>query len=83
MILFGFMPILLEWPLPAIHKLSLHGSVGLRIAYYLVAAVMTILVYQSVDSALFFAISAAMYGKALALGQPISDTHQKPSTSIV
>ncbi|KAM0745847.1 hypothetical protein T439DRAFT_319673 [Meredithblackwellia eburnea MCA 4105] len=68
-IVFGVMVLALELPLPLIEGTSIHRSFIFRVVFYLMCGVIATLVYQSVDAALFYAITSAVYMKAISLGE--------------
>ncbi|GAA5822599.1 hypothetical protein JCM10212_000328 [Sporobolomyces blumeae] len=56
--------ILLEWPVPGLAGTPLHRSFSLRIVLYSVSSILPLIVYQSVDGAVFYAISCSAYAIA-------------------
>ncbi|GAA5944610.1 hypothetical protein JCM3775_005850 [Rhodotorula graminis] len=70
----------LEWPLPPVARLKIHGSMSFRVALYIWCTGAASFVYQTAFPALFYLVAAMAYGRALAKGETIASEH-KPAAS--
>ncbi|OCF40673.1 hypothetical protein I317_05522 [Kwoniella heveanensis CBS 569] len=61
----------LEMPMPQLADTALHGSIVFRIVLYIIAGFVGIMVYQTVDCAVYFVITAIVYGIAMKKGENI------------
>ncbi|OCF62099.1 hypothetical protein L486_01765 [Kwoniella mangroviensis CBS 10435] len=62
----------LEMPLPLVLNTSIHRSIMLRIVLYFLAGFTGIMVYQTVDCAIYFIITSGVYAVALSKGEKIT-----------
>ncbi|WVW87054.1 hypothetical protein I302_109111 [Kwoniella bestiolae CBS 10118] len=68
----GLFALALEMPLPILVNTAVHRSILLRIIIYFMAGSVGIMVYQTVDCAIYFIITSAVYAVALLKGETIS-----------
>jgi len=78
----GLMTMALEWPLPFLAGSVLHRSFVFRIAFYFYCSFFAIMVYQTVDSAIFYLITAWAYLRAMQLGERIEGGDQRGKGSM-
>lgn len=74
--IFGFMILALETPLPLIKQYSFYRSLVLRVILLLFQAFLTVLFYQGTNAALWSIIAALCYGRAINLGESMEEAKQ-------
>ncbi|RXK39704.1 hypothetical protein M231_03059 [Tremella mesenterica] len=76
-LLFSLFALMLEWPLPMIKGTGLHRSFLARVVVYFLAGFVGIMVYQTVDCAIYFVITSMVYLRAHMLGEIMRDTRSR------
>ncbi|GAA5842051.1 hypothetical protein JCM11251_001998 [Rhodosporidiobolus azoricus] len=61
----GLFTLALEWPVKPLVGTAFHRSHGFRLMFYLWSSVLAILVYQTVDGAVFYLITLLAYARSL------------------
>ncbi|WWC95703.1 hypothetical protein V866_002568 [Kwoniella sp. B9012] len=67
----GLSALALELPLPIVVNTPVHRSIMLRILLYFLTGFIGIMVYQTVDCAIYFIITSGVYAVALSKGETI------------
>ncbi|WVF68367.1 hypothetical protein IAT40_003132 [Kwoniella sp. CBS 6097] len=75
-LLMSFFALVLEMPLQQLSDTALHRSIIFRIVFYFFAGFAGIMVYQTVDCAIYFVITSIVYGVALKKGEVIKSGGQ-------
>ncbi|WVQ66169.1 uncharacterized protein L199_004348 [Kwoniella botswanensis] len=68
----GLFALALELPLPIVVNTPVHRSIMLRIVLYFLTGFIGIMVYQTVDCAIYFIITSGVYAVALSKGETIN-----------
>ncbi|ORX37608.1 hypothetical protein BD324DRAFT_641787 [Kockovaella imperatae] len=79
-LLIGLVTLALEWPLPLIDGTALHRSLVFRMAFYFFSGFLGIMVYQTVDCAIYYVIVSAVFTRAMILGERILSTKAVPQS---
>jgi len=77
-IVLGMITLALEWPIPGFADSSVQRSHIAKSAFYFLCSFFAILVYQSVDSSLYYLTALALYLRAESLGEitPLASTRK-------
>ncbi|GAA5910518.1 hypothetical protein JCM5296_003685 [Sporobolomyces johnsonii] len=67
----GLFTLALEFPLPQLSGTKPHGSLALRVGFYLFAALPSMFVYQTVDGGVFYLVTSLVYLRALRAGETL------------
>ncbi|WWC73806.1 uncharacterized protein I206_107778 [Kwoniella pini CBS 10737] len=68
----GLFTLVLELPLPHIEGTAIHRSIILRVVLYFITGFIGIMVYQTVDCAIYYIITSGVYAVAMSKGELIS-----------
>ncbi|RSH93164.1 hypothetical protein EHS25_007517 [Saitozyma podzolica] len=72
-LLLSIVALALEWPLPMLRRTAIHRSLTLRVVLYFLTAFVGIMVYQTVDCAIYFAITSGVYVRAMMRGETMAE----------
>ncbi|GAA5935039.1 hypothetical protein JCM1841_000102 [Sporobolomyces salmonicolor] len=80
----GLLTLALEYPLPQLRGTTLHGSLALRVGFYLFAALPSMFVYQTVDGGVFYLVTSLAYLRALRAGESLgSEVEERQKATAV
>jgi hypothetical protein len=68
-LLFGFLGLAWEWPLPLLAGTGLHRSIEARLIVYPLSALVALLIYQGTNSGLYYIIGMMAYFWAYSEGE--------------
>ncbi|ORY34655.1 hypothetical protein BCR39DRAFT_585621 [Naematelia encephala] len=71
-LLLGLLAATLDAPLPWLYGTAIHRSMMLRVILYFLTGFVGIMVYQTVECAVYFVIVSAVYLKAMLAGETIA-----------
>ncbi|WVQ84449.1 hypothetical protein IAT38_006601 [Cryptococcus sp. DSM 104549] len=75
----SLMALALEMPLPFIKGTAIHRSLILRVVMYFITGFIGIMIYQTVDCAVYFVITSGVYVVAMSKGEVIGGSEGSSS----